>query len=163
MGLTPYVRVEDYVEDATYVVRAEMPGIDPDKDVEVNVLDDVLTVRGERKEERQDLNRHEFHYGSFERRLRLPRGTKEEDIKASYQDGVLELRIPFQRSGTPTAPRRSSSSGRIPATRGSCSRDRMLTSSTSTTRSPRADVDADLARLRASPGAVPGGHGGRGR
>ena len=96
MGLTPYVRVEDYVEDDTYVVRAEMPGIDPDKDVEINVLDDVLTVRGERKEERQDLNRHEFHYGSFERRLRLPRGTKEEDIKATYQDGVLELRIPFQ-------------------------------------------------------------------
>ena len=96
MGLTPYVRLEDYFEDDTYVVRAEMPGIDPDKDVEVNVLDDVLTLRGEREEEQQDRNRHEFHYGSFERTLRLPRGTEAEDIKASYHDGVLELRIPFQ-------------------------------------------------------------------
>ena len=96
MGLTPYVRLEDYFEDDTYVVRAEMPGIDPDKDVEVNVLDDVLTLRGEREEEQQDRNRHEFRYGSFERTLRLPRGTEAEDIKASYHDGVLELRIPFQ-------------------------------------------------------------------
>ena len=95
MGLTPYIRIEDFVEDGTYVLRAEMPGIDPDKDVELNVLDDVLTIRGERKEEQQERNRHEFHYGSFERTVRLPRGTKSEDIKASYHDGVLELRIPF--------------------------------------------------------------------
>jgi HSP20 family protein len=96
LGLTPDIRVEDYVEDHTYVLRAEMPGIDPDKDVEVNVLDDVLTIRGERKEAQHERNRHEFHYGSFERRMRLPRGTNADDIKADYHDGVLELRIPFQ-------------------------------------------------------------------
>jgi HSP20 family protein len=96
MGLTPYIRVEDYVEDDTYVLRAEMPGIDPDKDVELNVLDDVLTIRGERKEEEKERNCHEFHYGSFERTMRLPRGAKAEDIKASYADGVLELRIPLE-------------------------------------------------------------------
>lgn len=95
MALTPNIRVEDFVEDGIYVLRAEIPGIDPDKDVELNVLDDVLTIRGERKEEQQKRNRHEFHYGSFERTVRLPRGTKTEDIKASYNDGVLELRIPF--------------------------------------------------------------------
>jgi HSP20 family protein len=95
IGLTPYIRVEDYVEEGTYVLRAEMPGIDPDKDVELNLLDDVLTIRGERTEEQKERNRHEFHYGSFERAVRLPRGTKAEDIKANYSDGVLELRIPF--------------------------------------------------------------------
>lgn len=96
LGLTPYIRVEDYIENDTYVLRAEMPGIDPDKDVELNVLDDVLTIRGERKDEQQERNRHELHYGSFERTIRLPRGTKPEDIKASYTNGMLELRIPFE-------------------------------------------------------------------
>lgn len=94
-GLTPYIRIEDFVEDGTYVLRAELPGIDPDKDVQVEVLDDVLTIRGERQEEQQERNRHEFHYGSFERVVRLPHGTKPEDVKASYRDGVLELRIPY--------------------------------------------------------------------
>jgi HSP20 family protein len=93
-GLAPYIRIEDFVEDGTYVLRAEMPGIDPEKDVEVEVIDDVLTIRGERREEDRERNRHEFHYGSFERSLRLPRGTKAEAVKASYADGVLELRIP---------------------------------------------------------------------
>ena len=95
MGLTPVIKLEDYVEEGTYVLRAEMPGIDPDKDVELNLLDDVLTIRGERKEEHKERNRHEFHYGSFERTVQLPRGTKAEDIEATYTDGVLELKIPF--------------------------------------------------------------------
>lgn len=94
-GLTPYVRVEDFVEDGAYVMRAEMPGIDPDKDIEVKVDGDVLTVRGERREEQKDRRRHEFHYGSFERSVRLPKGAKTEDVKASYVDGVLELRVPI--------------------------------------------------------------------
>lgn len=95
MGLAPLIKVEDYVEEGTYVLRAEMPGIDPDKDVELSLLDDHLTIRGERKEEHKERNRHEFHYGSFERTVQLPRGTKAEDIGATYTDGVLELRIPY--------------------------------------------------------------------
>jgi HSP20 family protein len=51
MGLSPSVRVEDYVEGDTYVLRAELPGIDPDKDVEITVDRDVLTISGERREE----------------------------------------------------------------------------------------------------------------
>jgi HSP20 family molecular chaperone IbpA len=95
-GLSPYIRVEDYVEDGVYVLRAEMPGIDPDKDVEVSVEGDVLTIKGERQEEEKEKNRHEFHYGSFSRSLTLPRGTKVDDISASYADGVLELRVPME-------------------------------------------------------------------
>lgn len=94
-GLTPYIHVEDFVDDGTYVVRAEMPGIDPEKDVQIELLDDVLTIRGERREEEHERNRHEFHYGSFERSLQLPHGTKAETVEASYIDGVLELRIPY--------------------------------------------------------------------
>jgi HSP20 family protein len=93
-GLAPYVRVEDYMDEGTYVLRAEMPGIDPDKDVSLDVEGDVLTISGERHEEQKDKNRHEFHYGSFTRSIPLPRGVKTEEIKATYVDGVLEVRVP---------------------------------------------------------------------
>lgn len=94
LGLTPYVRVEDYVEDGTYVVRAEMPGIDPDEDVTLSVSGDVLTIAGERREEKKEKNRQELHYGSFRRSVQLPRGVQPDQISATYTDGVLEVRVP---------------------------------------------------------------------
>jgi HSP20 family protein len=94
-GLTPYVRVEDFVEGDVYVLRAELPGIDPGKDVQVCVDDDILTIRGERREQQRDREHEEFHYGSFARSLRLPAGSKTEEISAGYADGVLELRVPL--------------------------------------------------------------------
>lgn len=93
-GLTPYVRVEDFVEEGTYVLRAEMPGIDPDKDVTVSVEDDILTIRGERQEEEKDKQHREFHYGSFTRSITLPKGVDADEITATYTDGVLEVRVP---------------------------------------------------------------------
>ncbi|WP_107772602.1 Hsp20/alpha crystallin family protein [Nocardioides sediminis] len=95
MGLAPSVRVEDYVEGDTYVLRAELPGIDPDKDVEITVDRDVLTISGERREEVKERNRQEMHYGSFMRSVTLPGDAREKDISASYADGVLEVRVPF--------------------------------------------------------------------
>ena len=94
-GTTPYIRVEDFVEGGSYVVRAEMPGVDPDKDIEIDVAGDVLTIHGERREEEHDRNRSELHYGSFERTLPLPRGTKAEEVRATYTNGVLEVRVPY--------------------------------------------------------------------
>jgi HSP20 family molecular chaperone IbpA len=88
-GLAPYVRVEDFVEDGTYVLRAEMPGIDPDKDVSLTVADDVLTIRGERREEQKDKHHRELHYGSFTRSISLPRGTDPDANSATYTEGVL--------------------------------------------------------------------------
>ena len=93
-GLAPYVRIEDYMDGDTYVLRAEMPGIDPDKDVSLNIEGDMLTITGERREEQKDKNRHEFHYGSFTRSIPLPRDVRTEEIKATYVDGVLEVRVP---------------------------------------------------------------------
>lgn len=95
LGLTPSVRVEDFVEDGVYVLRAEMPGINPDKDVQVDVSGDLLTISGERREEHKDRRRREFHYGSFERTVTLPRDAKVDEVQASYQDGVLEVRVPL--------------------------------------------------------------------
>lgn len=90
----PIVRVEDFVEDDTYVVRVELPGIDPDKDVQLEANDDSLTIRGERREEEHDKLHHEFRYGSFSRTIPLSRGVNTDDVKATYDNGVLEVRVP---------------------------------------------------------------------
>ncbi len=102
IGLSPYVRVEDYLEEGNYVVRAELPGMDPEKDVEVTVDDDVLTISGERREEMREKHRREFHYGSFRRTLSLPRGVRPDQITASYTNGVLEVRVPLGGEAAPS-------------------------------------------------------------
>jgi len=92
------LRVEEYQENGTVVVRAEMAGIDPDKDVEVTVSDGVLHIsaerRGEEETEGKHFRRRELRYGSFHRDLPLPAGCSEDDVKASYKDGILEIRVP---------------------------------------------------------------------
>jgi HSP20 family protein len=102
VGLTPYVRIEDYLEEGAYVLRAELPGIDPDKDVEVTVENGVLTITGERREETKEKNRQEFHYGSFRRTLTLPVGAQSDQVTAAYTDGVLEVRVPLSSEAPPT-------------------------------------------------------------
>ena len=91
-------KIESYTEDDKMIVRADLPGIDP-KDVEVSVTGETLTLRATRqaREENKDRDfRHrEVSYGSFERTLALPKGVKTEDIRAAYQNGVLELTIPI--------------------------------------------------------------------
>jgi HSP20 family protein len=92
------MKVEEFRDGDTLVVRAEMPGIDPDKDVEITVADRVLHLRAERRSETKTEDkkgyRSEFRYGSFSRAVRLPAGAGEDDVKASYDDGILEVRIP---------------------------------------------------------------------
>jgi HSP20 family molecular chaperone IbpA len=98
-----YIRIEDFMEGANYVLRAELPGINPDKDVSITVEGDILTITAERTEEKKDRDHHEFRYGSFTRSVSLPAGGKTDDIKASYNDGVLEVRVPID--GSLPAPR----------------------------------------------------------
>ena len=90
--------VDVFDRDDDLVVRAELPGIDPDRDVEISVQDNVLTIRGERRmEERTEEDgayRLESRYGSFERSVLLPRGVKEGDISATYENGILEVVVP---------------------------------------------------------------------
>jgi HSP20 family protein len=86
-------RVEEYLEDGTYVLRAELPGLDPAKDVEILVRDGVLTVNAERRVERKDGGRSEFHYGAFTRSVALPQGAREDDITATYADGILIVKV----------------------------------------------------------------------
>jgi HSP20 family protein len=92
------IRVEEYREDGTLVVRADLPGIDPDKDVELTVVGGMLHIQAERrqeeKREEKGYLRREVRYGSLSRSLPLPEGVTEADITATYKDGVLEIRIP---------------------------------------------------------------------
>ena len=97
-GFGPPIRIEDFVAEGRYVVRAELPGIDPGKDAEVSVGDGSLTIKAERTEETKERHRSEFRYGSFERTVRLPRGANEDDVKASYKNGVLEVSVGLARA-----------------------------------------------------------------
>lgn len=94
-GSAALVRVEDFVEDGVYTVRAELPGIDPDKDVRIELSGDTLVISGERREEQKDKVRHEFRYGSFHRSLTMPAGFKADAITATYENGVLEVSVPL--------------------------------------------------------------------
>jgi HSP20 family protein len=87
------IRVEDYEEGGRYVMRAELPGIDPDKDVQITVEDGMLTVHGERRSETKDKHRSEFRYGAFSRTVRLPKGADADDVKATYNNGVLTVSV----------------------------------------------------------------------
>jgi HSP20 family protein len=96
--LDEFIAVDEYQEDGVLVVRAELPGIDPDKDVELTVTEGMLQIQAERHEEEHKEGtgyvRQELHYGSFTRTLPLPEGVTETDIEASYKDGILEIRVP---------------------------------------------------------------------
>ncbi|MFJ5260067.1 Hsp20/alpha crystallin family protein [Streptomyces sp. NPDC088387] len=96
------IRVEDHLADGTYTLRAELPGIDPAKDVEITVTEDVLTLRSERAEETTEKHRTEFRYGTFTRSVRLPAGSKGEEAAASYKDGVLTITVPVPEEKTAT-------------------------------------------------------------
>jgi HSP20 family protein len=92
------IRVNQFREGDTEVVRAELPGIDPEKDVDVTVGDGMLRINAERrveeKTEEQGYLRHELRYGRLTRTLPLPEGVTEADATATYRDGILEIRIP---------------------------------------------------------------------
>lgn len=92
------IRVDEFRENGSLVVRAELPGIDPEKDVELTVSNGMLCIDAERRDE-EDLEekgyvRHELRVGSFSRVLPIPEGVSEADITATYKDGILEVRLP---------------------------------------------------------------------
>ncbi|OZG29542.1 heat-shock protein Hsp20 [Williamsia sp. 1138] len=95
------IRVEDELGENQYLVRAELPGIDPNKDVEIIVRDGMLTIKAERETRDETDVRSEFAYGSFVRTMSLPAGYIEEDVKATYEQGVLTVTVPLAASTSP--------------------------------------------------------------
>jgi HSP20 family protein len=94
-GFVPPVEMIKDGDDV--VVRLELPGIDPEQDIEVSVHEGRLAVSGERRENRTDDTAgvlvRELRYGSFRREFALPDGVTGDDVEASYDKGLLELRI----------------------------------------------------------------------
>jgi len=87
-------RLETFQKGDRLIVRAELPGVKKD-DVQIDVSDDVLTIQGDRREERQEEREGYYHseleYGHFHRTIPLPEGVITETAQASFKDGVLEV------------------------------------------------------------------------
>ena len=83
--------------DKEYLVTAELPGMDP-KDVDVTFSEGILTVKGEKKHEKEDkgenYHRIERRYGSFHRSFRIPGKVELDKVDANYKDGILKLTLP---------------------------------------------------------------------
>ena len=89
-------RVEEVAQDSRYVIRAELPGLDPETDIEVTVDGRVLTIYAERRQEDKEPYRSEFRYGSVTRSVRLPAKVDATDVSARYEKGVLEVSVPVR-------------------------------------------------------------------
>jgi len=94
VSLTP--KIEIYEDKNDVVVKAEIPGINKE-DLEVNLQDNVLTIRGEKKtkeeEKKKEYYYSEVSYGSFERSLEIPQKVLPDKIKANFKGGILEIRL----------------------------------------------------------------------
>jgi len=101
-GLVPAVDIHETKRDV--VITMDIPAIDP-KDISISVIEDKLTVKGERKREKELTEeasyRAESVYGSFQRAVQLPTGVIGAKAKATYKDGVLKIAIPKPRKVVP--------------------------------------------------------------
>lgn len=113
-GDQEWLRVEEFHDGDTLVVRAELPDVDPDKDVDVTTENGVVRIHARREQKAEHKERRgyrsEFRYGEFEREIVLPAGAVAEDVKATYSNGVLEVRIPCPEKAEAT-------STKVPVTR----------------------------------------------
>lgn len=90
-----FIPIEEFrEEDGSHVIRADIPGVDPDKDISVTVDDGYLVIHGERRQEEHDEHHSELRFGSFSRRIPMPKGCTGDDVTASYAAGVLTVRLP---------------------------------------------------------------------
>jgi HSP20 family protein len=94
---------EGWLENGTYVIQLALPSVDP-KDVEVSVMDNVLTVKGERKADPDSTGKdyfvREVAYGAFRRSFALPEGVDAAQVEAKGANGMLEVRVPAPRAAT---------------------------------------------------------------
>jgi len=96
--------VDGRIENGTFVIQLALPGVDP-KDVTVSVMDNVLTVTGERKADRDTTDKdyfvREVASGAFQRSFELPAGVDAAHVEATHGHGMLEVRVPAPHAATP--------------------------------------------------------------
>ena len=97
-------RVDVYENKDNFIVKAELPGIDP-KDLDVRIEDETLYLKGERKLEKEQKEesyyKRERAYGSFARTFALPSSVNTEKVSAEYKDGLLRLTLPKREEAKP--------------------------------------------------------------
>jgi HSP20 family protein len=97
MGMMGGVKLNVAETDKAVEVTAELPGVDP-KDIDVQLKDDILTIKGEKKTEKEDKQKNyhlvEHSYGSFERSFALPCEVQADKVEASFDKGVLKITLP---------------------------------------------------------------------
>ena len=98
------IRLEDEMTDGHYEVRAEIPGVDPAKDIDITVRDGQLTIKAVRSQTLECHGRSEFSYGAFARTVPLPAGADVDDVKATYEKGILAISVPVP-NGEPATKR----------------------------------------------------------
>jgi HSP20 family protein len=88
---------EGRIEDGAYVIQLALPGVDPKK-VDVSLMDNVLTVKGERQADHDTAGKdyfvREVAYGAFQRSFALPEGVDAAHVEAKYANGMLQVRVP---------------------------------------------------------------------
>ncbi len=101
--LSPAVDIAE--DDASFKVSAELPGLTA-KDVEVQISGDTLTIKGEKRQEREEKEKNyhmsERSYGAFQRSFTLPDGLEADKITADFVDGVLKVTLPKSAKAKPT-------------------------------------------------------------
>jgi len=89
--------IEVYEEKDDVVVKAELPGIKKEE-IEVNITENFLTIKGEKKKEQEVKEKDHYYsersYGTFERSVEIPRAVHADKARASFKDGILEIRLP---------------------------------------------------------------------
>ncbi|MEU6645461.1 Hsp20/alpha crystallin family protein [Saccharomonospora sp. NPDC046836] len=95
------VRIEESMGEGKYLVRAELPGFDPARQIHVAAESGLLTISAERESETTEQGRSEFRYGSFSRSVSLPAGADTDHITATYANGILEVAVPIERQEPP--------------------------------------------------------------
>lgn len=89
--------IDVFAKDGDLVIRVELAGVDPEKDVTITLEKGQLILHGERKQteevKEEDYYRAEASYGVFERRIPIPEGIGEKDVIADYEDGILEVTV----------------------------------------------------------------------
>ncbi len=95
MTFTPAFDVSETENEL--IVKGEVPGMDQ-KDIDINLSDGLLTITGEKKQEKEDKNENyhcvERHYGKFSRTMRVPFEVEADKVDATYKDGVLRVTLP---------------------------------------------------------------------
>ncbi len=87
------IRTEDYVEDGVYVIRADLPGIDPARDIAVSVHQDAIEIKAFRRDDLKRRKHAEIPYGLFRRVMPLPHDADRDTLTTRYTNGVLEVAI----------------------------------------------------------------------